>query len=89
MQINTRWLGAFLLSVAMLSPVVLTGCAEHHRVRVYDPYYNDYHVWDDHEVVYYRQWAVETHRPYREFRRLPPPEQREYWGWRHQHPDHR
>jgi hypothetical protein len=89
MRFNARWLGALLLAVATITPVVLTGCAEHRTVRVYDPYYSDYHVWDDHEVVYYRQWVGETHRPYREFRKLPPPEQREYWAWRHNHPDHR
>jgi hypothetical protein len=89
MRFNTRWLGALLMAVATITPVVLTGCAEHHTVRVYDLYYNDYHYWDDHEVVYYRQWVGETHRPYREFRKLPPPEQREYWAWRHNHPDRR
>jgi hypothetical protein len=89
MQFNTRWLGALLLGVAIITPVALTGCAEHATVRVYDPYYNDYHVWNGNEVVYYRQWVVETHRPYREFRKLPPPEQREYWAWRHNRPDHR
>ncbi|MFZ2002740.1 MAG: hypothetical protein WA239_17130 [Candidatus Sulfotelmatobacter sp.] len=30
--------------------------------RVYDPYYSDYHVWNDDEVVYYQQWAHEYHR---------------------------
>jgi hypothetical protein len=38
-----------------------TACAEHHH-RVYDPYYSDYHVWNDDEVVYYRQWARDHHR---------------------------
>jgi hypothetical protein len=89
MQHAIRVLGIILLGVALLSPVLLTGCAERATVRVYDPYYHDYHVWNDHEVVYYRQWVGETHRPYRDFRKLPPPEQREYWAWRHNHPDHR
>jgi hypothetical protein len=77
MRLNTRWLGTTLLVVALLSTVLLTGCAEHATVRVYDPCDNDYHAWNDHEVVYYRQWVAETHRPYRDFRKLPP-EQREY-----------
>jgi len=89
MRLNKRWLGAVLLTLTAVTPLVLTGCAEHATVRVYDPYYNDFRVWNDHEVVYYRQWAVETHRPYRDFRKLPPPEQRQYWAWRHSHPDHR
>lgn len=57
MRLTTRYLGTILLGVALLSPVMLTGCAEHATVRVYDPYYNDYHVWNDREVVYYRQWV--------------------------------
>jgi hypothetical protein len=89
MRLNTSWLGTPLIVVALLSPVLLTGCAEHSTVRVYDPYYNDYHAWNDHEVGYYQQWLVETHRRYRDFRKLPAPEQREYWAWRHNHPDHR
>ena len=72
-----------------LALLVLAGCASHATVRVYDPYYHDYHAWNDHEVVYYRQWVAETRRPYRDFRKLQPPEQREYWAWRHNHPDHR
>jgi len=89
MRLTTRWLGTVLLGAALLSPVLLTGCAERATVRVYDPYYHDYHVWNDHEVVYYRQWVAESRRPYRDFRKLPPPEQREYWAWRHNHSDRR
>jgi hypothetical protein len=64
------------------SPV---GCAEH-RYRTYDPYYNDYHRWDDHERVYYNQCVVETHRdPHRDYRKLNKDEQKEYWTWRHNH----
>ncbi|MGA8540537.1 MAG: hypothetical protein WB566_13615 [Terriglobales bacterium] len=64
-------------------------CAEHHYYRVYDPYYSDYHVWNHDEVVYYNQWATEYHRdPHRDFRKLPPEEQKEYWTWRHSHGDH-
>ena len=65
-------------------------CTErHHYYRVYDPYYTDYHVWDDNEVVFYRQWANETHRDAgRDFRKMPPEEQKEYWTWRHNHADH-
>jgi hypothetical protein len=36
-NLNSRWLGTILLSLALLSPVLLTGCAEHATVRVYDP----------------------------------------------------
>jgi hypothetical protein len=86
--LNTRWLGMILLGAALFSPMLLTGGAEHATVRAYDPYYNDYHAWNDHELVYYHQWVVETHRPYHDYRKLPPAEQREYWAWRHNHPEH-
>jgi len=75
--------GALALTTAGL------GCAQHHYYRVYDPYYTDYHLWNDNEVVYYHQWATEKRRdPDRDFRKLPPEEQREYWTWRHNRGDH-
>ena len=89
LNLKTHLLATIALGVALLSPVVLAGCAEHATVRLYDPYYNGYRAWNDHEAVYYRQWVVETRRPYRDFHKLPPPEQREYWAWRHNHPDYR
>jgi len=63
----------------------LTGCAASvgYGYNVYDPYYSDYHVWADPEPLYYNQWIIDNHRPYREFRRLPHEDQRRYWNWRH------
>lgn len=80
---TTPWIRSGIIAFALLAPALLTGCAEHATVRVYDPYYSDYHVWNSGEIGYYRQWRVEVHRPYREYRTLPPAEQREYWAWRH------
>ena len=77
-----------LLAAGLASSLAGVAC-EHHYVRVYDPYYTDYHVWNDDETVYYHRWANETHRDSgRDFRRLPPEEQKEYWTWRHNHGDH-
>lgn len=74
-----------LLGGVMAAAAFGTACA-HHYYRVYDPYYNDYHVWNHDEVVFYERWARETHRdPHRDFRSLPPGEQHEYWDWRHHH----
>jgi len=83
-----QWTGTALLGVALLAPLATVGCGQHHAVRVYDPYYSDYHNWDDHERVYYNQWIVETHRENRDYNRLPPDEQKQYWDWRHSHGDH-
>lgn len=88
MEKRSRLLGSWFLAAALTCSVIGTGCAEHHY-RVYDPYYSDYHVWNSGEVVYYRQWARENRRDEsRDFRKLPPEEQKEYWTWRHKHEDH-
>jgi hypothetical protein len=89
MGVAKRWRRTGILATVLLAPLLAAGCAEHATVRVYDPYYSDYHAWNSAELGYYRQWRVETHRPYREFRTLPPPEQREYWAWRHHPPSPR
>jgi hypothetical protein len=79
---STVW-GSWLLAGALAFGSGGVGCARHHYYRVYDPYYNDYHVWNDGELVYYRQWAREYHDPGRDFRKLRAEEQKEYWTWRH------
>lgn len=86
MRSTFRSLRALLLSAALLAPVITTGCAVSVGYRVHDPYYNDYHVFDGAEIGYYNRWAVETHRdPHRDFRKLKPAEQHEYFTWRHEH----
>jgi len=83
---------AFVRSVCLagaLAAAVFGTACEHHYYRAHDPYYNDYHVWNQGEVVYYQQWCRETHRdPGRDFRKLHADEQKEYWTWRHGHGDH-
>ena len=87
MVLKNQAFRSIVIAATMLSPVMITGCAVHAGVgyRVYDPYYEDYHVWEGPEIGYYNQWSVETHRPHREFRTIPREEQREYWHWRHDH----
>jgi hypothetical protein len=89
MKLSLRFASLLVLGAALACAALGTACAHHHYYRVYDPYYHDYHVWNDNEVVYYHQWANEYHRdPNRDFRHLPPGEQKEYWDWRHSHGDH-
>jgi hypothetical protein len=76
-----RQVGPFVLAAAVTCPVLLAGCAAH--VRYYDAGYNDYHVWDRNEVVYYGRWENEGHREHRDFNRRSDPEKKEYWSWRH------
>jgi len=88
MKRKPRLLSLCFLAAALASSVVGTACAERHY-RVYDPYYSDYHVWNNDEVVYYHQWARENHHDeQRDFRKLRPEEQKEYWTWRHSRGDH-
>lgn len=87
---SKRHLRALLMAAFLATPLLITGCSARVGVgyRVYDPYYRDYHVWDDGEVVYYNRWAGETHRDaHRDFRKLNRNEQKEYWNWRHSHSD--
>jgi len=77
-----------LLTGALAASVAGAAC-ERHAYRVYDPYYTDYHSWNHDEDVYYRRWANETDRDAnRDFRKLRPEEQKQYWTWRHNHGDH-
>jgi hypothetical protein len=50
MRVAKPFIRSGILAAAFLAPVLLTGCASHATVRVYDPYYNDYHVWNSYEV---------------------------------------
>jgi hypothetical protein len=66
----------------------LSGCVVGVRGgRYYDPYYHDYHVWNDAEEAHFRIYLGQRHEPYREYRRLDGEHQRGYWEWRHAHPD--
>jgi hypothetical protein len=80
---------SLLLATALASSLLGGLACASHPYRVYDPYYTDYHVWNNDEVVYYNQWSTETHRDaHRDFRHIPKDEQKEYWTWRHNHEKH-
>jgi hypothetical protein len=73
-------LSSLLLGATLALSLAGMACAERHYYRVYDPYYTDYHVWNDEEVVYFHRWCDETHRDHdRDFRKLSRDEQKEYW----------
>ena len=85
-MLNAKKIRSTLLSIGFLASSGLTGCAVHAGIgyRVYDPYYSDYHVWNDGEIAYYNRWAAETHRdPHRDFRKLSHGDQQAYFKWRH------
>lgn len=64
-----------------------SGHADEIVVRVYDRAHHDYHNWDTNEERVYRSYLEGRHEAYREYRRINRKHQREYWHWRHEHPD--
>jgi len=72
------------LAASLACCLMTMGCI-HRAPRYYDPYYNDYHKWNDREMDYYDRWCQETHRdPHVDFARLAPDVQEEYFKWRHE-----
>lgn len=55
MNSKSRFVTSLFLAAALASSVLGMACGHHHYYRVYDPYYSDYHVWNDNEVVFYHQ----------------------------------
>jgi len=60
MDSKSRFLSSCFLAATLACSAMGAGCAHHHYYRVYDPYYSDYHVWNDDEVTYYHSWAGRT-----------------------------
>ena len=81
MRTGSKWLQVVMLGGVLAAPALVTGCAGH--VTYHDAYYNDDHVWNHDEVVYYTRWEHETHRNHRDFKARSADEQKEYWDWRH------
>ncbi len=84
-----RYIGSLLLAAAMVAPalVVTEAKAQEVQVRVYDKGHGDYHNWDDREDHAYRRYLGERHREYVEYNHQNERAQRNYWNWRHSHPD--
>jgi hypothetical protein len=76
------------LTVAVATVPTPAKSADDHPQRYYDKEHNDDHEWNDREDRVYRKWTDEKHHAKREFAKLKAKEQKEYWKWRHGHPDH-
>ena len=91
MSFLKRMAGSIVLSAALAAGggVALAATPQEARVqvRVYDPGHKDYHNWDDREDHAYRHYLEERHEEYRRYEKLKKSQQREYWEWRHSHPD--
>jgi hypothetical protein len=91
-----RTLSGLLLGVALIAPVALRAEDEKKTTtttttttskRYYDSEEKDYHSWSPTEDRAYRVYLGEVHRDYVEFPKVKVVEQREYFKWRHGHPD--
>ena len=80
-------LTALFVGATMIAPVAMRA-DDNHDKRYYDREGRDYHTWNNQEDRAYRVYLGEQHRDYREFRRTKPVQQRDYYRWRHEHPDH-
>jgi hypothetical protein len=86
-----RYMSSLVLAAALAAPAVIMAAPQPQeasvQVRVFDRNHNDYHNWDDREDRAYRSYLVVQHRPYREYNHQNGRFQRNYWTWRHSHPD--
>lgn len=84
------FLGMCMLGASLLVPVaVRADDDQHHRdeKRYYDRDAKDWHQWNDKEDRAYHQYLGERHAPDHEWVKANKKEQREYFRWRHTHPD--
>jgi hypothetical protein len=83
-------ISSLLLTAAFAAPLAVTVSAAPQRVsvRVYDRDHKDYHNWDDREAKSYETFRGEHPKYNVTFGKTRRNEQRTYWNWRHEHPDH-
>ena len=87
-----RIANGLLLGVALTAPVALRADDKKTTTttttqRYYDSDAKDYHEWTPQEDRAYRVYLGQEHRDYVEFPKVKVVEQREYFKWRHEHPD--
>jgi hypothetical protein len=90
MQIKKLFLGSVFLTAAMIAPMAITASAAPQAVsvRIYDRDHKDYHNWDDREDRSYQLFHADHPKYKVTYRKANRRQQREYWTWRHEHPDH-
>ena len=81
-------LSLVLAAATVIAPVAVRADDHHDKdKRYYDKDGRDYHTWNDHEDRAYRIYLGEQHRDYRGFAVISADRRREYFRWRHEHPD--
>lgn len=87
-----RFFGSLALGAILCTPMIVT--AQEHRDkddhRYYDSDKRDYHEWNENENRAWRHWLQdERHITYHDWTKASRKQQRDYWRWRHEHPDWR
>jgi hypothetical protein len=92
-----KFLVATFLSAALLVPAVAYAQDrdrddhrdqdQQHNRLIYDKQHKDYHDWNDREDQAWHRYLESRRRAYIDYARANRREQREYWNWRHEHPD--
>jgi hypothetical protein len=81
-------LASFSLTASLIAPGAIFATPAPQDDRIYDRDHKDYHRWDDREKGAWERFQDEKHIVHHEFNKAKRKEQREYWSWRHEHPDH-
>ena len=79
-------LSALFVGATLIAPMAMRA-DDHDDKQYYDRDRHDYHTWNGQEDRAYRVYLGEQHRDYREFNKAKAAQQREYFKWRHEHPD--
>ncbi len=85
-----RYLGMLFMGATLLVPAAVLADEHHDRDkdhRYYDADSKDYHEWNEQEQRAYRHYLEERREHYRPWNKMTAEQQREYWRWRHEHPD--
>jgi hypothetical protein len=91
MRLAQRIIASLFLTAALAAPVAIMAApaAQGVQVRVYDRDHRAYHNWDDNENRAWGVYLTNNHRRHYEYARASRRDQRNYWNWRHEHPDGR
>jgi hypothetical protein len=85
-----RFLTALFISAALAGSVSVR--ADEHQSdnqtkQYYDKAGHDYHEWNQHEDQVYHQYVTDNHKKDRDFSKTTNAEKKDYFKWRHDHPD--
>jgi hypothetical protein len=83
-------ISSLFLTAALIAPAAIRAnpAPQSVSVRVYDRDHKDYHNWDDREAKSYETFRGEHPKYNVTFTKTNKRQQKDYWNWRHAHPDH-